>query len=137
MDLSFSQQIVAYFISLGAFLAIDLIWLGLIAKNFYQKNLGGMMTKNPIWSAAILFYAVFIFGLLYFVILPGLNANSIKTLVTRALLFGFITYATYDLTNLATLKNWPKSLTVVDLIWGSVLSTLVSLITFIVIKKLF
>ena len=95
------------------------------------------MTKNPIWSAAILFYAVFIFGLLYFVILPGLSANSIKTLVTRALLFGFITYATYDLTNLATLKNWPKSLTVVDLIWGSVLSTLVSLIAFVIIKKLF
>ena len=137
MNLNFSQQVITYFISLVSFLAIDLTWLGLIANKFYQSKLGSLMSKKPIWSVAILFYAVFIFGLLFFVILPSLSTGSIKTLVIRAALFGFITYATYDLTNLATLKNWPKSLTVVDLIWGAVLSTLVSLIAFTIAKKIF
>ncbi|MEI8187594.1 MAG: DUF2177 family protein [Candidatus Saccharibacteria bacterium] len=137
MDLNFSQQIITYFISLASFLLIDLTWLGLIASKFYKDNLNGLMSKKPIWSVAILFYAVFIFGLMYFVIVPALSTGSYKTLITRAAIFGFVTYATYDLTNLSTLKNWPKSLTVVDLIWGAVLSTLVSLIAFTIAKKIF
>ncbi len=137
MNLNFSQQVITYFISLVSFLAIDLTWLGPIANKFYKDNLNGLMSKKPIWSIAILFYGVFIFGLMYFVIVPSLSSGSYKTLVIRAALFGFITYATYDLTNLATLKNWPKSLTVVDLIWGAVLSTLVSLIAFTIAKKIF
>jgi uncharacterized membrane protein len=137
MDLNFSQQIITYFISLVSFLAIDLTWLGLIANKFYKDNLNGLMSKKPIWSIAILFYGVFIFGLMYFVIVPSLSSGSYKTLLTRAAIFGFVTYATYDLTNLSTLKNWPKNLTAVDLVWGVVLSSLVSLVAFTVAKKLF
>ena len=137
MDLNFSQQIITYFISLVSFLAIDLTWLGPIANKFYKDNLNGLMSKKPIWSIAILFYGVFIFGLMYFVIVPSLSSGSYKTLLTRAAIFGFVTYATYDLTNLSTLKNWPKNLTAVDLVWGVVLSSLVSLVAFTVAKKLF
>ena len=137
MDLNFSQQIITYFISLVSFLAIDLTWLGLIANKFYKDNLNGLMSKKPIWSIAILFYGVFIFGLMYFVIVPSLSSGSYKTLLTRAAIFGFVTYATYDLTNLSTLKNWTKNLTAVDLVWGVVLSSLVSLVAFTVAKKLF
>ena len=137
MDLNFSQQIITYFISLVSFLAIDLTWLGLIANKFYKDNLNGLLSKKPIWSIAILFYGVFIFGLMYFVIVPSLSSGSYKTLLTRAAIFGFVTYATYDLTNLSTLKNWPKNLTAVDLVWGVVLSSLVSLVAFTVAKKLF
>jgi len=137
MDLNFSQQIITYFISLVSFLAIDLTWLGPIANKFYKDNLNGLMSKKPIWSIAILFYGVFIFGLMYFVIVPSLSSGSYKTLLTRAAIFGFVTYATYDLTNLSTLKNWPKNLTAVDLVWGVVLSSLVSLVAFTVAKKIF
>ncbi len=137
MDLNFSQQVITYFISLASFLVIDLTWLGVIANKFYRDNLTGLMAKKPIWSIAILFYAVFIFGLMYFVIVPSLAADSYKTLLTRAAIFGFITYATYDLTNLSTLKNWPKTLTIVDMVWGVVLSSLVSLVAFTLAKKIF
>ncbi|MEI7674368.1 MAG: DUF2177 family protein, partial [bacterium] len=106
-------------------------------QKFYKDNLNGLMSKKPIWSIAILFYGVFIFGLMYFVIVPSLSSGSYKTLLTRAAIFGFVTYATYDLTNLSTLKNWPKNLTAVDLVWGVVLSSLVSLVAFTVAKKLF
>ncbi len=138
MDLTFAQQLITYLIALVSFLAIDLTWLGLIANKFYKDNLGSLMSKKPVWSVAFIFYAVFIIGLMYFVIVPSLSENaSITKLLTRAAIFGFITYATYDLTNLATLKNWPRNLSIVDMIWGVVLSSLVSIITFELAKRFF
>jgi uncharacterized membrane protein len=115
-----------YFATLIAFFAIDMVWLGLVARTFYRKYLGFLMAPNPNWLAAILFYALFIVGILVFVVVPGLKDNSLKTTLLRAALFGLVTYATYDLTNLATVKDWPVLITVVDLIWGTVLSVAVS-----------
>ena len=94
------------------------------------------MAPNPNWSVAIIFYLLFVLGILVFVVLPGLGVNSLKTTLLRAALFGLITYATYDLTNLATLKDWPILLSVVDMIWGTVLSVLVSSISFVAGKRL-
>jgi uncharacterized membrane protein len=125
-----------YLVSLAAFLAIDLLWLGLVARSFYQQYLGFLMAPSPNWSVAILFYLLFVVGLLVFVVLPGLAANDLKTTLYRAALFGVITYATYDLTNLATLKDWPALLSIVDMFWGTVLSVLVSYISFMAGKRL-
>ena len=116
-----------YGVTLVAFFAIDMLWLGVIARGFYRKHLGFLMAPTTNWVAAIIFYLLFILGIVFFVVLPGLEAQSLRVTLLRAALYGLITYATYDLTNLATLKDWPVLLTVVDITWGVVLSTLVSL----------
>jgi len=115
-----------YFATLVAFFAIDLVWLGLVARTFYRNYLGFLMAPQVNWPAALIFYLLFVVGILVFAILPGLEAGSLKTTLVRAALLGLIAYATYDLTNLATLKDWPVIVTVVDLIWGTVLSMAVS-----------
>jgi uncharacterized membrane protein len=120
-----------YFISLAAFLAIDMLWLGLVAKNFYRKQLGFLMAPSPNWLAAIIFYLLFILGLLVFVVVPGLKDNDLPATLLRAALFGLIAYSTYDLTNLATVKDWPVLVTVVDMIWGTLVSVTVSLVSFL------
>jgi uncharacterized membrane protein len=125
-----------YFATLFAFFAIDMVWLGLIARTFYQKQLGFLLAPNTNWFAAILFYMLFIVGILVFVVVPGLKDDSLATTLLRAVLFGLITYATYDLTNLATIKNWPVLITIVDMLWGATLSVLVSLASLIIGKWL-
>ena len=124
-----------YLVSLAAFFAIDMLWLGLVARSFYQQYLGFLMAPSPNWFAAIIFYLLFVVGILVFVVLPGLRVNSLKTTLLRAALFGLITYATYDLTNLATLKDWPALLSIVDMLWGTFLSVSVSFVGFIVGKR--
>jgi uncharacterized membrane protein len=119
-----------YLVTTIAFFAIDMVWLGLVARTFYRKYLGFLMAPSPNWLAAIIFYLLFIVGILVFVVLPGLEDNSFKTTLLRAALFGLITYATYDLTNLATVKDWPVLITVVDMAWGTILSVAVSSISF-------
>ena len=125
-----------YLITLLAFFAIDMLWLGLVARPFYQKQLGFLLAPHPNWAAAILFYLLFIAGILVFVVVPGLKADSLKSTLLHAALFGLITYATYDLTNQATIKDWPVLVTVIDLIWGIVLSVTVSLASFMAGKWL-
>jgi uncharacterized membrane protein len=125
-----------YLATLIAFFAIDMLWLGLVARTFYRKYLGFIMSPNPNWLAAIIFYLLFIVGILVFVVLPGLESGSLQSTLLRAALFGLITYATYDLTNLATVKDWPVIVTVVDLAWGTVLSTAVSYVSYMAGKWL-
>lgn len=115
-----------YLATFVAFLAIDMVWLGLVARTFYRKYLGFLMAPSPNWLAAILFYLLFVVGVLVLAVLPGLETNSLKTTLLRGALFGLVAYATYDLTNLATVKDWPLIVTVVDMIWGTVLSLVVS-----------
>jgi uncharacterized membrane protein len=116
-----------YIAMLAVFFAIDMLWLGLVARSFYRKHLGFLMAPATNWTAAVIFYLLFVFGILFFVLLPGIESGSLKVTLLRAALFGLITYVTYDLTNLATLKDWPVLLTIVDITWGVVLSVLVSL----------
>ncbi len=125
-----------YAIALPVFFIIDMLWLGLIAKNFYQKQIGFLMTPNVNWAAAIIFYLLFIVGLVVFVIEPALKLQSWNHAVLYGALFGLITYATYDLTNLATVANWPLLVTIVDLIWGTVLATCVSTVSFFIARRL-
>lgn len=126
-----------YTIALPVFFAIDMIWLGLVAKNFYAKQIGFLMKSNINWVAALLFYLLFIAGLVVFVINPALTQEKWLHALLFGALFGLITYATYDLTNLATIKDWPLLVTIIDLIWGSTLAALVSTITYFITTKWF
>ncbi len=125
-----------YLTTLPIFLGIDMIWLGLVAKNFYSKYLGYVMSPTPNWGVALLFYILFIGGLVFFVISPALEKSSWQFALGAGILFGLMTYSTYDLTNLATIKSWPLIVTMVDLIWGMTLSASVSVASFFLAKKL-
>ena len=124
-----------YCIALPIFFAVDMIWLGLAAKTFYAKHIGFLMKADINWVAAILFYLLFIAGLVVFVVAPAVEKGSWARALLFGALFGLITYATYDLTNLATLKDWPLVVTVVDLIWGMVLAASVSVATYLIAAK--
>lgn len=125
-----------YFIAFLIFLGIDMIWLTMVAKVFYANQIGYIMTKNPNLVAAFIFYLIFIAGLVFFVIYPAYDKKMWVNALLAGTFFGLVTYATYDLTNLATIKDWPLIVTVVDLIWGMVLSASVSVFTYLVASKL-
>jgi uncharacterized membrane protein len=123
-------------IALPVFFAIDMLWLGFIAKDFYAKQIGGLMKPDINWTAAIIFYLIFIAGIVVFVITPAVQKNSWTNAVLMGALFGFVCYATYDLTNLAVAKDWPVLVTIIDLIWGAVLAASVSVITYLIASKI-
>lgn len=125
-----------YLIALPLFLVIDMIWLAVIAKSFYARQLGFLMRPDINWLAAIIFYLLFIAGLVIFVISPALDKGSWQQALLFGALFGLITYATYDLTNLATLKDWPLMVTIVDLIWGAFIAAAVSGLTYFIALKI-
>ena len=125
-----------YLIALPVFFIIDMIWLVLVARRFYKEQIGFLMRPDINWTAAIVFYLLFIAGLVVFVVSPAVDRQSWKHALMYGAFFGLITYATYDLTNLATLKDWPVFMTIVDLIWGMVLSAAVSLLTYIIFTRL-
>ncbi|MFP4588976.1 MAG: DUF2177 family protein [Candidatus Acetothermia bacterium] len=129
--MTLGQRVLLYLISLGAFLIIDFTWLGWVAKDFYARHLDELMSRQINWPAAFFFYLLFVGGLLVFVIEPALDRGSLFSAILRGAFFGIVAYATYDLTNLATLEDWPIVVTVVDLIWGGVLSGLVSAVGYL------
>ena len=119
-----------YLIALPVFFAIDMVWLGLVAKGFYRRQIGSLTRESVGWPAAIAFYLLFILGLVVFVVAPAMDDGSWLRALLLGALFGLIAYATYDLTNLATLRDWPLLVTVVDLTWGAVLAASVSIATY-------
>ena len=125
-----------FFIALPVFFVIDMIWLVFVAKKFYQQQIGFLMKPDINWIAAIIFYLLFIGGLVIFVISPAVKIQSWVHALIYGALFGLITYATYDLTNLATIKDWPLLVTVVDLIWGTVLAASISVITYFIASRI-
>lgn len=124
-----------YFITLPIFLGIDFVWLTLISKKFYAQHLGYLMKTDVNFAAAILFYLLFVVGLVVFSILPALEKNSWTQALVLGALLGLISYSTYDLTNLATVKDWPLIVTIVDMIWGTVLGALVSVVSYFIITR--
>lgn len=105
---------------------LDLLWLGFIAKPLYMQGIGHLMADKPNMAAAILFYALFGLGLVVFAVLPAGSAPGWGRTLGMAALFGFFAYATYDLTNLATLKQWPIGLSLLDITWGASVSAAAS-----------
>lgn len=119
-----------YLIALPLFFAIDMLWLAVVARNFYKDQIGSLMKQDVNWTAAIIFYLLFLVGLVVFIIEPAIAKKEWLQALGKGALFGLITYATYDLTNLATLKDWPFTVVWVDMIWGTVLAASVSVITY-------
>ena len=116
------RYLVAYAAVLVAFLAIDMVWLLVVAREFYRSRLGALMAPSPLLAPAAAFYGLFALGLVIFAVAPALREASWRAALSNGLMFGFFAYATYDLTNLATLRDWSQSLSLVDMIWGAVLS---------------
>jgi uncharacterized membrane protein len=120
------QFAVAYLAAAVTMLVIDLAWLGIIASGFYREQLGPLMADEINWTAGLAFYALYILGVVIFVIQPALAEGSLKTAAMYGFLFGLVAYATYDLTNLATMKGFPWKLAMVDMAWGAVLTSVVA-----------
>ena len=118
--------IISYLLTFIVFLMVDILWLGVIAKNLYQKYLGSFLTDRVNWTAAFIFYFIYVVGISIFAIYPAVNKGSAFNAILMGALFGIFTYATYDLTNLATLKGWPLPIVFIDIFWGAVLSAIVS-----------
>ena len=130
--MTFKQALVLYGVTLMVFFLIDMVWLGLVAKGFYRKHLGALLSPNVRWGAALPFYLLYVVGLLVFVVRPALLRGAPLEALFFGAFFGLVCYATYDLSNMATLKNWPLIVTVVDLVWGSVLGGAVSFLSTII-----
>jgi len=127
---------VLYALTVPVFFAVDMVWLGLVAKKLYARQIGHLMSAKVQWAPALLFYFLFIAGILVFVVLPALSKGSPGRALLFGALFGLISYATYDLTNLATLRDWPLLIVVVDLGWGMVLTAAVSGASFWIARRI-
>ena len=128
--------IVLYLLTVVVFLAIDLVWLGVVARGFYKRTLGDMLKPKVNWGAAFGFYLLYIVGIVALAVLPAIRGAGVGEALGRGALLGLIAYATYDLSNLATLKGWPPTVVAVDMVWGTVLTTLVALASFFIGKGL-
>ncbi len=119
-----------YLITLVSFFAIDIVWLAVVAKDLYRKHIGFIMADSPNWFAGGAFYLIYIAGLVFFAVKPAVDKGDWQVALLYGALFGFFTYATYDLTNLATLKDWPLAITIIDLVWGTCLGGATSVLAF-------
>jgi len=125
-----------YALTVPIFFIIDIIWLGVIAREFYRRNLGFILSPDVNWKAAVSFYLMYIVGIIFFAVRPAVNSNSWGQAAILGALYGFFTYATYDFTNLATIKNWPIPIVIVDIVWGVCLCMLVATISYAMAKWL-
>lgn len=129
-------RVINYLITLFIFIIFDLTWLGLIAKNFYARQIGHLMANDIRWLSAIAFYIIYSFAILYFSILPSVAVNQTGKILISGALLGLVCYATYDLTNLATLKGWPVKMVIIDIIWGMFATGMTAWLSFIITKKI-
>jgi uncharacterized membrane protein len=120
-----------YAVAFVTFMVIDLVWLGVVARSFYREQLGHLMRPDVNWPAAVLFYLVFVTGIVVLAVWPAIERQSLGQAAALGALFGLVTYAAYDLTNLATLQGFPVRMVVVDMIWGMVLCTSISVVTYL------
>ena len=114
---------------------IDALWLSVVANRFYKSQLGPMLLEKPNMISAIIFYVIFVVGVVVFAVLPAVQAGDWKVAIGLGALLGLVTYATYDLTNHATLKGFPLTVVVVDIIWGVVLTAAVATLTYLVVTR--
>lgn len=124
-----------YVATVPVFFVIDLVWLGVVARDLYRSQIGSLMADPLVWWAAIVFYLLYIAGILFFAVRPALETGSLRKALGLGAAFGFFTYMTYDLTNLATLAGWPLTLTVVDIVWGTVLASSVATASFVIGRR--
>lgn len=128
---------ILYLLTCLVFFLVDMVWLGLVSRSFYRRHLGPLLLEKPNWLAGVVFYLLFVVGVMIFAVLPAVDADEARQAMLYGALFGFFTYATYDLTNLATLKGWPLVIVFVDITWGIVLSTTVATASYFIASRLF
>ena len=128
-------NLISYAAALVVFVAVDMVWLGTMSGRFYKPILGDILAPQFNMAAAAAFYLVYPIGLVIFAINPALRAGGISTALLYGALFGFFTYATYDLTNQVTLRNWSSLLTVVDMAWGSFLGAVTAASAFWIVSR--
>ncbi len=121
-----------YLIATAIFFAIDMVWIGFVARSFYKEKLGYLLAEQPRWAAAIIFYLIYIGGILFFAVVPALREQVWTTALVNGAVLGLLCYATYDLTNLATVARFPVVVVIVDILWGIFLTAAVSTITFLI-----
>ena len=125
-----------YSVAVVVFFIIDLTWLGVVARSFYQAQMGHLMRPSVNWAAAVVFYLIFVLGIVVLSVLPAVERQSLTHAILLGGLLGLVTYAAYDLTNLATLEGFPLKVALVDMVWGTVLCATVSAITFLASTRL-
>ncbi len=135
MDLTLKYSGI-YLAALVAFLIIDGLWLGVVARGFYADQLGQLLRPSPNWGVAGLFYVFYVVGIIVFAVMPAHAQQSWMMAVGYGALLGLIAYGTYDLTNLATIRDWPVTMSIVDMIWGGVLTATVSLAGYFAARSL-
>jgi len=129
------QHIIVYAASLMLFLVVDFTWLGWVAQSFYDRQLAELLSQRVNWPTAVAFYLIYPLGLMIFCVAPALRRNSLRSAMGLGGLFGFFTYATYELTNHALIINWPLALVPVDIAWGVVLCAIVAAGGFLVGRR--
>ena len=134
--MNFIYYLKLYALTVPVFFAVDMIWLGFVAKKFYRTHLGFVLSPDVNWPAAVSFYLIYIVGILVFAVVPALEKESLGSALLWGCLYGFFTYATYDLTNMATIKNWPLKVVMVDILWGVFLCSTVASMSFLIAKWL-
>jgi uncharacterized membrane protein len=115
---------IAFIFTAVVFLALDFVWLGFIAKDFYRTQLGPLMLEKPLLGVAIVFYLLYTIGIVGFAVAPALATDSWMRAMAAGALLGLVAYSTYDLTNLATLRGWSMKLSLVDVAWGTVVTSI-------------
>lgn len=131
-----TKIVITYLVTLVTFVAIDLVWLGWLARATYMAELGDLLRKQPNLVAAVIFYAVYAAGLMFFAVWPGLKSGSIVQTIGLAAALGFVAYGTYDLTNLSVVNGFSVKIAVIDLLWGTCVSAMASAATFLIVSKL-
>ena len=131
------RLVLNYVVGLMVFLFMDSIWLTVIAQQMYQEQLGPVINLKFKLTAAVVFYALYVAGIVFFAVLPGLTERSWKKGLINGSLLGGLCYATYDMTNLATIEGWPVFVTIIDIIWGMFITGVTAALTIIVYGKYF
>ncbi|MES2621238.1 MAG: DUF2177 family protein [Bacteroidota bacterium] len=129
------NNLILYGIATVIFFSIDMLWLGLVAKNLYRQKLGFILSNEVNWAAAIIFYLIYIGGILFFAVLPALKDSNWQTALMNGAILGGLCYATYDLTNMATIAKWPLDIVIIDIVWGMVLTGSVAGLTYFAATK--
>ena len=116
------QTIIAYIGAALAMLALDAVWLTQMSPRFYQPRIGELLAAKPSLAPAVVFYALYVAGIVALAVLPALREGGWRRLLVNAAILGLVAYATYDLTNQATLKTWSTTVTLVDMAWGALVT---------------
>jgi uncharacterized membrane protein len=127
---------IAFVATEGVFLALDFVWLGFVAKDFYRAQLGPLMLEKPLLGVAMAFYLIYAVGIVTFAVVPAVTADSWVRAMTAGAFFGLVAYSTYDLTNLATLRGWSIKLSMLDIAWGTALTSMAAMAGFFVARNI-